>query len=509
MAKTAEAREVFLGANEPSEQFGPRPSTTLFLSVAVAALSPLLFGIALAFTSPAEDAMAGEAKGGVSPPADLVVMGKSDFKWYASLVNVGCVAGAFIGTHLNDTIGRRKSLALSAVPEVVAYIGTMLSSSFAPLLFFRLLLGVGVGIGSAVCPVYISEVATTSTRGLLGAVHQLAVTLGILLANLIGEYVFTMKEQGQTFCRWQLLALFGAITAFILLASYFLPESPSYLAKKGDTEGMEASLRKLRVGRIEEECRQLVNSSSPVANGDASSANSGSGVRLGDFQKSLTIGVGLMAFQQFSGINAIIMFTGTICKTAGGGDETAALAAVLVMFAQVFFTAVACMLMDSAGRRSLLLLGTAGMTVGHALIAFHAAVSGAPAIFAFAGLGIVIIGFSLALGPIPWLIVGEIFPTTIRAQAASICTATSWVGSFIVTWGFDPMVEALGDAGVFSLFCVVCAACLVFVFFLVPETKGKSVEDVLSVLGTSMQTPTLSAECSTSVTQSVAPSLPA
>lgn len=472
--KPAEAREVFLSETPPPTE-EQQPSAVLFASVALASFSPLLFGMSLAFTSPAE--------GGLKTGPQSV-MSQAQFPTYVSFINVGCIAGAFLGQALNEKLGRKGTLVFTALPHLLAWVGTAMFDSYVMLFSFRIIAGLAVGIGSAVAPVYLGEVATTELRGVIGTVHQFSVTVGILLTNLVGDYVFVEQDGSSSSCQWKTLSLFTACLSAVLLMCLWIPESPSFLAKKGDVEGMQKALKRLRKGDCSAEAAALMSANGP--NTSDAAAQQQSGGSLSDYRKSLVIGVGLMLFQQFSGINAIMMYTAKICKDAAGasgGDATAtaSMAAVLVMLAQVVFTGVAAVLMDRAGRRPLLLTGVSFMVIGHlGLVLYY--FGGVSSIIAFMGLGTVIIGFSLSLGPIPWLIVSEIVPVSVRGAAAAIFTATSWFSSFVVTLAFEPMDDAIGHKATFGACALVCVGCLVFTLVLVPETKGKTVEEVLEIL---------------------------
>jgi len=309
-----------------------------------------------------------------------------------------------------------------------------------------------------------------------------AITIGILLANVMGSYVF-IEEAGS--CQWRHLCLFNAALSVILFCLLCAPESPRWLASRGKAEAARNALRKLRCNDPSREMHELlllVNASG------ASQAGSHSVSVLAGLRKcrtSLTIGIGLCIFQQFSGINAVLMYLTDICTKAG--MENPEHAAVGSMVAQVVLTIVACGLVERAGRRPLLLFATATMSTACMVLSYYFAAGArgmwAPSWLALVGICWYIVGFSLGMGPIPWLILGEIFPTEVRSSASSLATATNWGCSFLVTLLFEPLVEILSKQVIFSVFGVVCFACLVFVLIMVPETKGRPVAEILILLG--------------------------
>jgi len=220
----------------------------------------------------------------------------------------------------------------------------------------------------------------------------------------------------------------------------------------------------------------------------ASSFSSQGDLSLFDYKKSLVICIGIMLYVQFSGINAILMYTNTICKQAGMEDENAA--ALVVVGLQVVLTGVSVLIMDKFGRRTLLGSTSLLMFAAHlGLAVYYHWNTIIPSWFALASLGLFMIGFSIALGPIPWLLTAEIFPTRVLGSASSIATAINWGTSFIVTKSFDPVQDALGGEGIFFLFAMICLGGFAFVHFLLPETKGRTVDEVIAELHGSERTP--------------------
>lgn len=503
MADSRDHQEVFLGDEEavngtPANTRTPRPSGLLFVAVTICCVSPLLFGFALSFTSPTQSTMEGDDEKGVRPPAYLRVFDQSLEIWYASLFNIGAVIGAFSGSAACERYGRRRALLFTALPHLAAWIGTATCRASWLLVVLRLVSGWTVGIGSAVTPVYIAEIAPLQLRGALGAANQLSITLGILLVNVVGGYVFLTESEGHKFCNWRALAVFGAVLSVFLFGIAFMPESPYWLAEHGEFDAAKEALGRLRRGTVFEEFSDIVAEISPPL----PNASSGQDVMpptlslteqeepsawikyWEDYRKPLIVASGLLCFQQLSGTNAIMMYTKKICEDAN--IDNAEMAALVAMGAQVVITAIACFIIESVGRRPLLLLGALSQTLAHALLVYYffAQSQGwwAPSWMALFALCVFIVGFSLGMGPIPWLMLAEFFPTEARGTASSIATAANWSTSFLVTLVFKPLEDAFSKQGAFFFLALLSLATICFVKVLVPETKGKSPEEVMQNL---------------------------
>jgi SP family facilitated glucose transporter-like MFS transporter 8 len=460
----------------------PTASLLVFAAVGVACLSALLFGFSIAFTSPAQATMQGSEEA----PSGLNVFTVGLMQWYASLINVGCVVGAFAGSAVSDRFGRKIGLACAALPQLFGWSCQYFVSQPTTLIALRMLIGLGVGMGSAVTPVYIGEVAPTSLRGSLGACNQLMVTIGIFLANFLGSTEFELEDDVQTYHDWRgLAAVGGALSAalFVGMLTPLTPETPCWMAKQGNNEGTLRSLERLRrQGTVAAEAHEVVRQATSSSLQTSESGNAASG--FSQYRKSYIIALGLLAAQQFSGVNAIMMYTAQICAQAGMDDPT--MAAMISMLGQVFLTFVSVLLMERAGRRGLLLFGTICMGTGHCMMAYYFIASPldwwAPSWLALSAIGMFLLGFSLGLGPIPWLIMAEIIPTEARGTLSALGTALCWASSFVVTLVFNTLEETLTKQGTFLLFAGICFASFFFVLALVPETKGKTVEQVMEIL---------------------------
>lgn len=423
------------------------------------------------------------------------------------------MVGALIGASISDRYGRKTALALSAVPMIITWPLIAFLSNWLLLTFLRFVMGVGVGIGSAVAPCYIGEVSTLELRGALGACNQLSITFGIFFANLFGTFVFVVGDTNE-YCQWRHLSLMAAFLAVCITGTAFIPESPRFFAKQGNLRDTRASLMKLRkvTDSFDDELLEIVNQTPALRRATVTgtdddgkpmltSVAESPGPSLEDpnlpqendltssiwaprYRMSLIVGVGLLLFQQLSGCNAIIFYVSPICKSAG--ITWANLAGTLAMAAQVIFTFIACIVMEKAPRRTWLILSMTLCVLAHIGLAgyFIADQHGyaPPPFVALMTITIYIMGFSLGLGPIPWLLLAELFPTEVRGVASSIAIATNWACSFLVTLLFSTLKELLGAAGVFLLFGVVCVFGIVFTITVVPETRGKNIDEVLGIL---------------------------
>jgi len=457
------------------------PSRRLYLALFVCCHSPLLFGFSLGFTSPAQASMEGDAKGEVrpvTPPPDLTVFAPADFTMYAAVLNVGAVLGAFVGSSAMDRFGRKGALMLSAVPHMVAWGCMAFVSDRLLLQLLRALTGFAVGMGSSVAPIYIAEIAPSALRGMFGTLTQLSVCSGILLANIAGDYGLVVEEvSGEHFCNWRRLSAWSFVMAAILGGVAFVPESPKWLAQRGRTLEAQLALRMFRVGDTTAEESRLLDDDTTASG----SHIQGRSPQLSDYRKSVVVVVGLMFFQQFSGVNAIMMYATDVCSMAGLDNVEAATMAIMV--AQLAFSFVTAALVETAGRRSLMQVAGALMCVAHLGLSYYMSALSegrwAPAWLALTSLCLFIVGFGVGMGPIPWIIISEVFPVEVVATASSLATAVMWTCSFVVCMGFRGLESAIGSSQVFALCAFFCFLCLVFVTTIVPETKGKTVEEIL------------------------------
>mmetsp|Transcript_60503 Transcript_60503/g.174552 ORF Transcript_60503/g.174552 Transcript_60503/m.174552 type:complete len:559 (-) Transcript_60503:163-1839(-) len=466
-------------------------SCRVFVAATVACCCPMLFGIAIGFTSPAQISMLGTAKGKVTPilpPPELVVFTHGQFTIYAAIMTIGAIAGAFAGSQAMDSLGRKRSLALSACPHAIAWCGTVFLSDPWLLIGLRWLVGFAVGMGSAIAPSYLSEISTLRLRGPLGSTFQLVLNVGIFFVSAAGAYGPAMQEvDGALFCNWRRLSVWGAVFAAALSMMMFMPESPKWLAERGRLHEAKLALRKLRVGdTTAEEAELLAATEASMPSDTPSTASSDSGVSssLLDYKMSLLVAVCLMAFQQLSGINPVMMYAADICAQAGMGN--AEVSSMVIMGMQVTLTAASCFLVEAAGRRRMLQFATVTMCLSHVGLAYYMAAQSrewwTPSWLAMVCLCTYILGYCTGMGPVPWLMLGEIFPVEVRGAASALSTSVGWISAFVMLIQFRNLQVTLGSSGVFALFAVFCFGIFVFVCAVAPETQGKTVDQIVREL---------------------------
>jgi len=388
---------------------------------------------------------------------------------------LGCIPGAMFAGFLSDRFGRRKVLFLCAILYAVSGLLSAIPQTFTQFLLARFVSGLGIGASSMVCPIYIAELAPADRRGRLGSLFQLGIVAGIFLTLFINAWIQGRGDEGWNQAvgwRWMLGAEV-APAALLVALLFFVPESPRWLIQAG----REAEARGILEG---------------VA-GPAQAAEEIAAVKavLGQeegrfselfharFRRPLVIAAVLMAVSQFCGINAIMYYSTKIFTTAGVGIKDAFMSSVIIGLVNVLFTFVAIAFVDRAGRRLLLLIGLAVQVVALAAVGwmFHAKAGGVPllaAIIAF------IAAFAMAMGPISWILCSEIFPTKVRGRAMSIATFTIWTSCYVVAQTFPMLNDSpvIGPAKTFWVYALVSLVGFLFVFSSVPETKGRSLEEI-------------------------------
>ncbi len=388
---------------------------------------------------------------------------------------LGCIPGAMFAGFLSDRFGRRKVLFLCAVLYAASGVLSALPRTFTEFLAARFISGLGIGASSMICPVYIAELAPAEKRGRLGSLFQLGIVGGIFLTLFINAVIQGMgNESWNTAYGWRWMLGAEVLPALLLLGVLFVvPESPRWL---------------LQAGR-EPEARQILETIGGAKHAEQE-ITAVRGVlgreegRFADlfharFRKPLIIAVLLMAFSQFCGINAIMYYSTKIFTTSGVGVKDAFTASAIVGLVNLLFTFVAIALVDKAGRRALLLVGLAAQVIALGVVGwmFHSGVQGVGLLVAIVAF---IAAFAMALGPVPWILCSEIFPTRIRGRAMSVATFTIWSACYIVAQTF-PMLNdnpKIGPALTFWIYALCSLAGLVFVWALVPETKGRSLEAI-------------------------------
>ncbi|HVF02273.1 MAG TPA: sugar porter family MFS transporter [Rubrobacteraceae bacterium] len=387
-----------------------------------------------------------------------------------SSILLGAVIGAGVSGALGDRLGRRKMILIAAVIFAAGAVGMAFSPTVGILIFFRIVTGLAVGAASALVPTYISEISPTDLRGSLSSVFQLAITLGIMLAYIV-NFALSSAEA------WRWMLGLAAIPAVILFVGmYLVPETPRWLIKNEFMDDARAVLRRSR-GRqdVDDEIEEIQK---------VERAEGETGLRelISPWVRPmLIVGLGLAMLQQFSGINTIIYYAPTIINNTGFGASASILATVGIGVVNVLFTLVAIWLIDKVGRKKLLLGGLTGMTLGTFLLGLGfllPSLSGAVSWITLGAMLLFIASFAASFGPIVWVMLPEIFPLHVRGSGVGVSSLSNWVANFIVALSFPILIAAIGQTPVFWGLGVICILSMVFVYFVVPETMGRSLEEI-------------------------------
>ncbi|XP_035443533.2 facilitated trehalose transporter Tret1 [Spodoptera frugiperda] len=434
---------------------------TQLLAAFAVSMGSLIVGFSSGYTSPALISM-----------NSTLHMTKEESTWVGGLMPLAALVGGIAGGPLIEGIGRRWTIMGMALPFFTGWI--LIGSATNVIMVFagRVFCGVCVGVVSLAFPVYLGETLQPEVRGAFGLLPTAFGNTGILLAFFVGSYL-----------DWSKLAYFGAVlpVPFFLLM-LLTPETPRWLVSKGRSEDARKALQWLR-GRKTNVEKEMGDLTLTQADSDRKGGNALKQLFNYKYMPAVLISLGLMLFQQLSGINAVIFYAASIFKMAGSSvDEN--LASIIIGIVNFISTFIATAIIDRLGRKMLLYISSVAMIITLVSLGayFYVKDSGVDVTaygwLPLACLVIYVLGFSIGFGPIPWLMLGEILPSKIRGTAASLATGFNWTCTFIVTKTFHNIIDAINMYGTVWLFAVICLVGLFFVIFFVPETRGKSLEEI-------------------------------
>lgn len=402
-------------------------------------------------------------------------LGSAAVGWVTSCILIGCAIGVSIAGVLSDMFGRKKILVLSAIIFASSSVGAALAGSYLTLVVWRMLAGIGIGLTSLITPLYIAEMAPPEVRGKLVSVNQLAITIGIFIVYFINAAIASGSSQAWNVnSGWRWMMGVGVIpSALFLLALIPAGESPRWLHQHGKADAALAVLKKVESNEQDAQDQLTeIEKSEKIVND----------TRFRDlFNKTwlpvLIIGVLLALFQQFSGSNAIMYYAPEIFKGAGFGQNGAFMATVSIGVINMVITIVSLGLVDRVGRKKLLGWGSFAMSMCMLVVAICFFVH-ASAALTLTFVLLAIASYAISLAPVTWILLSEMIPSRIRGRAMSICTVVLWLSDFVLSYTFPILTQNIGEGWTFMLYVVVTLVSAIFVWKMLPETKGKSLEEI-------------------------------
>jgi len=463
----------------------PTPSTaaagaranpaTIWLISCVAAMGGLLFGWDWVVI------------GGAKPffQRYFQLTSESSIGWANSCALVGCLVGAMAAGVLSDRFGRRRLLVAAACLFAVTSLGNALAGTFSVFIAWRILGGVAIGLASSLSPMYISEIAPAALRGRLVSINQLTIVIGILLAQVVNWSLVRHLPAGATDAfirnswfgqqgwRW-MFGLTAVPSVLFFLGMFLVPESPRWLAARGRRAEALAVLHRLGGARYAAEADREISLSLAEPGARSAGWRDLAEPRL---RRVLILGVGLAVFQQWCGINVIFNYAEEIFRAAGYDISGVLTNIAWTGSVNMLFTFAALGSVDKLGRRPLMLFGAAALAVIYTAMGacFASQTRGLPVlVLVLAAIGC----YAMSLAPVTWVVISEVFPNRVRGAAMSFAVMALWTACFLLTYSFPHLNATLGPAGTFWLYAAICAAGFLFLWFGLPETKGKSLEEI-------------------------------
>jgi sugar porter (SP) family MFS transporter len=385
---------------------------------------------------------------------------------------LGCIVGSLWAGNLADRYGRRPGLICAALIFAISSIGMAYAPSLSVFLIMRFMAGIGVGMASMLSPLYIAEVSPAHVRGRNVAINQLTIVIGILITNLVN---YSLADNGPDTWRW--MFGLGAVPAVLfLIGVLWLPESPRYLMKAGQSDVAEKVLQKIGNQAFVQETMSNITTSLKGSSSPTYRAVFDPSVR-----PAVMVGIGLAVFQQFCGINVVFNYTSTIFESVGANLDRQLFETVSIGVVNLIFTLLAMRLVDKVGRRPLMLYGSIGLAVLYLALSILLQTQASAGWVSLVVL-LAIATYATSLAPVTWVLISEIFPNKIRGIASSVAVVSLWAAYFVLVFTFPILAKQLGTYGPFYLYAVVCFFGFLFVKSKVKETKGKTLEELEGVM---------------------------
>lgn len=408
--------------------------------------------------------------------------------WAMSSALIGCIIGAIISGLISDKYGRKKALLGAAFLFTIASLGTGFAVNFGMFVCFRMLGGIGIGLASALSPMYIAEIAPSEIRGRFVSLNQMTIVIGILLAQIINmliadkvpdgasDQMIAASWNGQMGWRWMFWAC-GVPSVLFFLFTFFIPESPRWLLKAGKAKAAFPILEKIGGNVYAQQEVESIKTSLNDLNEKVDFKTLFNPI----YSLVLIIGIVVAVFQQWCGINVVFNYAEEIFAAAGYGVSDTLFNIVITGSVNLVFTFVAMFTVDKWGRKKLMVFGSCGLALNYILL-------GSAFFFHLKGIAVLILVltaiaiYAMSLAPIVWVILSEIFPNQIRGAAMALATFALWVACFVLTYTFPLLNKSLGAAGTFWVYSGICLLGFIFILLKLPETKGKSLEKIEEIL---------------------------
>ncbi|CAI8614142.1 unnamed protein product [Vicia faba] len=458
-------REALLGENNKqlvNETKHHHHPWMVYFTTFIAVCGSYEFGACIGYSSPTQEAIRKDLS-----------LSLAEYSLFGSILTFGAMIGAITSGPIADFVGRKGAMRVSSAFCIAGWLVIYFSKGPVPLNIGRLATGYGMGVFSFVVPVFVAEIAPKELRGALTTINQLMIITAVSVSFIIG-----------TVLSWRALAIIGLIpTAMLLFGLFFIPESPRWLAKKGCAKDFVAALQILR-GKDADISQEAAEIQDYITSLELLAKPKMLDLFQRRYLRSLTIGIGLMICQQFGGINGVSFYTSSIFDLAGFPSSTGT---IIYAILQIIITGIGAALIDKAGRKPLLLVSGSGLVAGciFTAVAFYLKVHnvglGAVPTLAVIGILVYIGSFSIGMGAVPWVMMSEIFPVNIKGQAGSIATLVNWFAAWLCSYTFN-FFMSWSSYGTFILYAAINALAILFIVVVVPETKGKSLEQLQAAI---------------------------